>query len=223
MPGRRSRDSPPLSTKRAYHHGDLRRDLLDQALALVEEKGPAALTLRETARRAGVTEAAPYRHFRSKDALVAALAAEGFAALLERTERGLSRAGPLPVARLCALGTAYVRFARDRPAHFHVMFGREIAGSHGFREVRDAAQACFGALIREVAEAQRAGAVRGRDPRAPALALWSALHGLASLQVEGLLARQGLSAPGPRGAEALARGVVESLLAGLGTGSKEER
>jgi AcrR family transcriptional regulator len=207
-------------TKRAYHHGDLRRDLLDQALALVEEKGPAALTLREAARRAGVTEAAPYRHFRSKDALVAALAAEGFQALFERTERALARAGPSPRARLGALGAAYVRLARDRPAHFHVMFGREIAGSHGFREVRESAQACFAALLREVTAAQRAGVLRGRDPRPPALALWSALHGLASLLVDGLLARQGLAAPGPRGADALARGVVESLLAGLGTDSK---
>lgn len=213
MPGRSAR-------KAAYHHGDLRRELLDQALRLVEEKGPAALTLREAARRAGVTEAAPYRHFRGKDALVAALAAEGFQSLRERTERALGRAGARSVERLCALGAVYVRFARDRPAHFHVMFGREIAASHGFREVRDAAQACFAALIREVGDAQRAGAVRGRDPRGPALALWSALHGLASLQVEGLLARQGLAPPGPRGPEALARGVIESLLDGLGTGSK---
>jgi AcrR family transcriptional regulator len=201
--------------RRAYHHGDLRRDLLDQALALAEEKGPAALTLREAARRAGVTEAAPYRHFRSKDALVAALAAEGFAALFQRTERSLARAGADSRARLVALGAAYVRFARDRPAHFHVMFGREIAGSHGFREVRESAQACFGALLREVTDAQRTGALRGRDPRGPALALWSALHGLASLHVEGLLERQGLAASGRRGAESLARGVVESLLAGL--------
>ena len=86
MPGR----SAPA--KRAYHHGDLRRALLDQALALAAERGPAALTLREAARRAGVTEAAPYRHFRSKDALVAALAEEGFGALLERTRRALARA-----------------------------------------------------------------------------------------------------------------------------------
>lgn len=218
MPGRRSRLSVP--TKRAYHHGDLRRELLDQALALVEEKGPAALTLREAARRAGVTEAAPYRHFRSKDALVAALAAEGFQALCERTERSLARAGSAPRARLVALGAAYVRCARDRPAHFHLMFGREIASSHGFREVRDSAQACFSALIREVADAQRTGALRGRDPRGPALALWSALHGLASLHVEGLLERQGLAASGPRGAESLARGVVLSLLAGLAAEAK---
>ncbi|MET0555222.1 MAG: TetR/AcrR family transcriptional regulator, partial [Vicinamibacteria bacterium] len=198
MPGRPAR-------KAAYHHGDLRRELLDQALRLVDEKGPAALTLRETARRAGVTEAAPYRHFRSKDALVAALAAEGFQSLFERTERALARAGAVPRARLIALGTAYVRLARDRPAHFHVMFGREIAGSHGFREVRAAAQACFAALLREVADAQRAGTLRGRDPRGPARARWCALHGHAALQVEGRRARPGWSAAGPRGAEALAR------------------
>jgi AcrR family transcriptional regulator len=218
VPGRPS----PLSTKRAYHHGDLRRDLLDQALRLVAEKGPAALTLRETARRAGVTEAAPYRHFRSKDALVAALAAEGFSGLLAGVRRALGRAGPRTLDRLCALGAAYLRFAQKRPAHFRVMFGREVASSHGFPDVRERAQACFGELMREVTEAQRRGAVGGRDPAAPALALWSALHGLASLQVDGLLARQGLC--GPRGcrADALARTVVQSLWTGLaGVGARE--
>jgi AcrR family transcriptional regulator len=212
----------PRNVKRAYHHGDLRRALLDEALRLVEELGPAALTLREAARRAGVTEAAPYRHFRSKDALVAALAAEGFAELLARVRRALARAGAAPAGRFAALGTAYVRFARDRPAHFRVMFGREVASSHGFAEVRDLAQACFADLMGEVAQAQRARAVRGRDPRPPALALWSALHGLASLQVDGLLARQGLAARGAREADAQARGVVASLWSGLACGADEE-
>lgn len=199
--------------KRAYHHGDLRRALLDQALALAAEGGAAALTLRETARRAGVTEAAPYRHFPSKAALVAALAEEGYVALLQRVQRALARAPTRPAARLSALGVAYLRFALERPAHFRVMFGRDVAESHGFRGVRGPAQACFGELMREVSQAQRAGSVRGRDPRPAALALWSALHGLASLQVDGLLARQGLARG--NGVDALARGVVASLWKGL--------
>jgi AcrR family transcriptional regulator len=199
--------------KRAYHHGDLRRALLDQALALAAERGPAALTLREAARRAGVTEAAPYRHFRSKEALVAALAEEGFAALLARVRRALARAPDQAAARLSALGVAYLRFALERPAHFRVMFGRDLARSHGFRTVGELAQSCFGELMREVSRAQAAGAVAGRDPRPAALALWSALHGLASLQADGLLERQGLARG--RGADALARGVVSSLWTGL--------
>jgi len=207
--------------KRAYHHGDLRRALLDQALALAVERGPAALTLREAARRAGVTEAAPYRHFRSKEALVAALAEEGFGALLQRVRRALARAPVRPAARLSAMGVAYLRFALERPAHFRVMFGRDVARSHGFRGVGDLAQACFAELMGEIARAQRSGDVAGRDPRPPALALWSALHGLASLQADGLLERQGLARG--RGADALARGVVSSLWNGLARREGDER
>jgi AcrR family transcriptional regulator len=203
----------PRPRKRAYHHGDLRRALLDQALALAAEGGPGALTLREAARRAGVTEAAPYRHFRSKEALVAALAEEGFGALLQRVHRALARAPRRSLARLTALGIAYLRFALDRPAHFRVMFGRDVARSHGFRGVGDLAQACFGELMGEVSRAQRSGEVAGRDPRPAALALWSALHGLASLQSDGLLERQGLARG--READALARGVVARLWSGL--------
>lgn len=207
--------------KRAYHHGDLRRALLDQALALAEERGPGALTLREAARRAGVTEAAPYRHFRSKEALVVALAEEGFDALLQRVRRALLRAPGSSAARLSALGVAYLRFALERPAHFRVMFGRDLAKSHGFRGVGGLAQACFDVLMGEVSRAQRSGDVAGRDPRPAALALWSALHGLASLQADGLLERQGLSRG--RGADALARGVVASLWAGLARREGRER
>ena len=201
------------SRKRAYHHGDLRRALLDEALALAAERGPSALNLREAARRAGVTEAAPYRHFRSKEALVAALAEEGFAALLERVRAALRRAPAAPAARLSALGVAYLRFALERPAHFRVMFGRDLARSHGFRGLGQLAQACFAELMGEVSRAQRSGRIAGRDPRPAALALWSALHGLASLQADGLLERQGLARG--RGADALARGVVASLWSGL--------
>ncbi len=201
------------SRKRAYHHGDLRRALLDEALALAAERGPSALNLREAARRAGVTEAAPYRHFRSKEALVAALAEEGFAALLERVRAALRRAPAAPAARLSALGVAYLRFALERPAHFRVMFGRDLARSHGFRGVGQRAPACVAELMGEVSRAQRSGRIAGRDPRPAALALWSALHGLASLQADGLLERQGLARG--RGADALARGVVASLWSGL--------
>jgi AcrR family transcriptional regulator len=203
----------PHPRNRAYHHGDLRRALLDQALALASERGPDALTLREAARRAGVTEAAPYRHFPSKEALVAALAEEGFAVLVERVGRALARAQGRPRARLTALGVAYLKFAAERPAHFRVMFGRDLARSHGFRGVGRLAQACFAQLMGEVSRAQRSGDVAGRDARPPALALWSALHGLASLRADGLLERQGLARG--RGPEALARGLVASVWAGL--------
>jgi AcrR family transcriptional regulator len=204
----------PPARRKSYHHGDLRRALIDQAEALVAQEGVAALTLREVARRSGVSQAAPYRHFPSKQALVAAVAEEGFREMLGRVRRGLDRAPRGAPARLQALGAAYVRFAVDHPARFRVMFGREVAASHGFPGLWEAAQEGFGLLVGEIGAAQRAGVLPGRDPRRPALAAWSAVHGLALLLMDGLLARQGLAGPG-RSVESLARQVMASLLDGL--------
>ena len=181
---------------------------------LVADQGVSALTLREVARRAGVSQAAPYRHFPSKLALVAAVAEEGFRDMLARVRRALSRAPGDPASRLAALGAAYVRFAVDHPARFRVMFGREVAESHGFTSLWEVAQEGFGLLVGEIVSAQRTGLLPGEDPRRPALAAWSAIHGLAALLVDGLLVRQGLAGPG-RSVETLAREVMESLLHGL--------
>jgi len=95
------------------------------------------------------------------------------------------------------------------------MFGREVAESHGFRALRQAAQKSFAVLMREIGAGQRSRTLRGANPRQAALATWSAVHGLAALQVEGLLARQGLG-PGPRrGVEALVGEVIGALCEGL--------
>src|SRR5262245_4881527 len=118
----------PRAKKRAYHHGDLRRALLDAALELVSSKGVQALTLREVARRAGVTHAAPYHHFPSKEALFAAVATEGFRDLAAAMRAALSgRRGPF--ASLRAIGVAYVRFATEHPAHFRIMFRPGLIGA----------------------------------------------------------------------------------------------
>ncbi|HEX6739484.1 MAG TPA: TetR/AcrR family transcriptional regulator [Vicinamibacteria bacterium] len=209
----RSRPGRP-GRKARYHHGDLRRALLAQAEALVAEEGLSALTLREVARRSGVSQAAPYRHFPSKLALIAAVAEEGFGEMLARVRRALARAPREHGARLAALSAAYVRFAVDHPARFRVMFGREVAESHGYAGLWNVAQEGFGLLVGEIVDAQEAKVLPGDDPRGPALAAWSATHGLALLLVDGLLARQGLAGPG-RSVEALAREVTASLLDGL--------
>src|SRR6266498_3257174 len=104
-----------------YHHGNLREALLDSAIRLIAEVGPAGFTLRELARRAGVSHNAPYRHFRDRDALMAAVATEGFRelkqAMLRSTENGSSA-----LDRLKSAGLAYIAFALRRPEHFTVMF-----------------------------------------------------------------------------------------------------
>jgi AcrR family transcriptional regulator len=107
-----------------YHHGNLPQALRDAALALINEAGADALTLRGAAKRAGVSQAAPYRHFRNKEALLAAVAEEGFRAMAEAMGRRAAPHRADPAGRLRALGRAYVEFATRHPAHFRVMFGR---------------------------------------------------------------------------------------------------
>ncbi|MFN7132092.1 MAG: TetR/AcrR family transcriptional regulator, partial [Myxococcales bacterium] len=106
----------------SYHHGDLRRALLDGALALLQDEGVGALSLREVARRAGVTHAAPYRHFESKEELIAAVAEEGFHTLRDEMRDAMAAHEGDPRRRLEACGVAYVLFAVGHPAHFGVMW-----------------------------------------------------------------------------------------------------
>jgi AcrR family transcriptional regulator len=108
-----------LCKQRPYHHGNLKQELLNTALTLISESGPQGFTLREVARRAGVSHNAPYRHFRDKDDLLAAVAAEGFARLTSAMKRSAAR-GKTPLERLRLCGRGYIQFAL--PQHFLVMF-----------------------------------------------------------------------------------------------------
>ena len=194
-----------------YHHGDLRQALVDASLALIAEEGFGALSLREVARRAGVTHAAPYRHFADKEALLAAVAEEGFRAMTAGMHARMAR-HEAPGERLVACGVAYVLFAVEHPAHFRVMFG-----PHFTRPPPLAAPGgeldSFGLLVSTLAQAQRAGEVREGDAQELALGCWSLVHGLSSLLVDRLLAPPG---PSPRAwAEALAETQTRLLVRGL--------
>lgn len=166
---------------RPYHHGDLRRALLDAALALIEAEGVAALTLRQTARQVGVTHAAPYRHFKDKAALLAGVAAEGFRLLADRTETARDAAGPDPIDRLLAIGVAYVRFALEHPAHYRVMFGRDIVETPGEHTFHGEAARAFAVLTGCVGEVQHAGECPSEGAGVRSILAWSTVHGLAML------------------------------------------
>jgi len=157
-----------------YHHGDLRTAILRAAEKIIEEQGVAKLSLREAARQAGVSHNAPYRHFADRDALLAALATDGFAQL----GRALEAAGAQgPRAR----GEAYLRFALERPQRFRLMFGGMLRiDTHPM--LRAAAARTYQALVRAfepVAGAQGAATA--------AAAAWSLVHGLAQLMLDGHL------------------------------------
>jgi AcrR family transcriptional regulator len=175
-------------SKPGYHHGDLRRALIEASLALIAEEGFSALTLREVARRAGVTHAAPYRHFPDKEALLAAVAEEGFRAMAtlmrERMDQD-KESGPLE--RLGACGVAYVLFAVQHPAHFRVMFGPHFSTPKDHEGMSKEGGTAFGLLVQSIVQGQEAGLLREGDPMPLALMAWSQVHGLASLLVDGQL------------------------------------
>jgi AcrR family transcriptional regulator len=174
-----------------YHHGDLRRALTDAALDLIGERGPKGFTLTEVARRAGVSAAAPYRHFADKSDLVATVAELGFqrlrAALLAAAGGRDSR------DHLVELGRAYVRWALDHPDFYLVMFGAEVERD-GYPGLGRAAEAAFGVLLEAIDAARSDGALQTEDARALAGSLWSVVHGAASLDIGGDLHRARIEA-----------------------------
>lgn len=176
------------SVKRAYHHGNLREDLIGAALQIIQKKGGADLTLADVAARLGVSTTAPYRHFRSKKALLAAVAADGFVALVDEVEKAVAAAGADVVARFQAVGHAYVRFALARPAHFEVMYGpRPEEFSRG--PVSEAGRRAFVVTVDAIIACQRAGRAAAGDPTVIAVEAWSMAHGLVVLYRHGLLPR----------------------------------
>jgi AcrR family transcriptional regulator len=146
----------------------------------------AALTLRGVGERLGVSRTALYRHFADKQALLAAVAAEGFrtlrAALVEAWDTGArGREG------FDAMGVAYVQFAVAHPSHYRVMFGGVIRPGDASRMVRDTGTDAFQVLVDAIVEQQQSGLVRGDEPRQLALYIWAVVHGVAMLALDGML------------------------------------
>ena len=168
---------------RTYHHGDLRSALIEGALAILRNEGLEALTLRGVARHAGVSQAAPYRHFADRRALVAAVAEEGFrrlqATMLERMQNAQGRNSLKLVAK------AYVEFGLANPAEYRVMFGPEVAITDDLPTLRETGRGVLGFVAEGIRQAQGAGLVGPGDPWLMAVATWATLHGLVTLTLDG--------------------------------------
>jgi AcrR family transcriptional regulator len=168
-----------MKADRPYHHGQLKEALFHAALALISEVGPQAFTLREVARRAGVSHNAPYRHFRDKDELLALVAVQGFERLTAAMKRAAAR-GSTAEERFRLCGRGYVSFALRWPQHFLVMF--DLPSSRDkYPEHAKAGDEAFATLLALIVECQEAGVLSRGDPEPLAFMVWSMVHGIAKL------------------------------------------
>jgi AcrR family transcriptional regulator len=188
-----TRDAPPATPGRkrrnTYHHGHLRRALLDQALETIRDEGIEALTLRAVGQKLRVSRTALYRHFADKRSLLAAVAAEGFRRLREALVtawEGAGRGRP----GFEAMGLAYVRFAVANPSYYRVMFGGFVDASACDATLLEEASGAFQALVDALVEQQHHGLVRADDPQQLARFIWAAVHGVAMLAIDGQLQQQ---------------------------------
>ncbi len=221
------RSRPPLATSpgsktdaapAAYHHGDLRRAIIEATVALLAEQKHWDFSLREVARRAGVSHNAPYNHFADKQALLAAVATVGFESLRAQMQRRAART-PEPSEALVAIGTAYVRFGVRHPAQYRLMFGLALATEAGglppvMAEAAAAAKAVLAEVVRRGVQSGHF-AVSAAGPKGVKLAIlvsWSLVHGLTMLAIDGLAGDAGVRLTG---AGNLAGSVAWTLLNGL--------
>ena len=197
---------------RGYHHGNLKEALLRAALELIAQKGPAGFTFAEAARWAGVSPAAPYRHFRDRDELLASVALRGFHQFESALSKAWDDGRPDVFVALERLGKAYLDFARAEPAYYSAMFeaGVPLAPNPELREAGDRAFAVLRAAAEKLCTQMPP---RGRPPALMvALHIWAVAHGIASLFGRGDAARRSL----PMSPEELLEAETLIYLKGLG-------
>lgn len=190
----------------AYHHGSLRTALIREAAGMIAEGGTESVTMRGLGRRLDVSRAAAYRHFEGKADLLVAVAAAGFAELGVRLDAAAPRdsadRGPPgapgdpgdaaeaearggDIERFRRMGEEYVRFALENPARYRLMYGRDGLARSDHPELREAGNALFERLVDLIQAYQERGVIRPQDARAQAYVAWGAVHGLASLLIDG--------------------------------------
>lgn len=197
----------------AYHHGDLRRVLLDTAVRVVEQEGVSALSLQALSKRAGVSSGAPYHHFESREQLLAAVAQEGFELLAAEMKRGAALAGQDAASELRGLGEGYMRFALAHRGHFRVMFRPELQ-EHVSKGCELPGEDSFRMLLASVLRCQAEKLAPAGDPMPLVLVAWAGVHGASTLWIDGSLGHQGVVANEELLVQMVARTLVELITAG---------
>ena len=194
-----------------YHHGDLRAALIKSALSLIQDKGLDALTLRAAARQAGVSHAAPYRHYRDKEALLAAVVEACFIELLETLEAARSEHDD-PLERLKSLAVAYIEYAITNRAQFKVMFGPAVKNKTDYPSLVEVTDRTFELLTSTTRACQESGVISEGNTLRIAVSAWSMIHGLTALYLDRQLEVVGFEQDDPKH---LAEMVLTSLHVGI--------
>lgn len=204
-----------IDKRASYHHGDLRAQLIEATRALVEEKGPDHFSVSEACRRAGVSTAAPYKHFADKDEMLREVAVEGMQRQRDQLIDELSKYEPGSMDRVVAMGRVYVSFAVAEPGVFRLMFG--LSDSHGDHDALiQTGDNTYAVVQQEVARCRGRNEVSDED-RHTAFLLWSFVHGLSFLTIDGKLAQKNLDYDLEQVLEEIAERVVDQPVP-LGSG-----
>jgi AcrR family transcriptional regulator len=172
------------SQKPNYHHGDLRRAILEAAIEAIATQGIDSLTLRQLAQRVGVSAMAPYRHFENKSALIAAIAETGFEQLGIAMNEALAHVPADSLKRLQATGVAYVMFAVTHATQYRLMFGTVLCDRQNYPELDQTASTSFNVLVQALVECQTAKTIQAEDIHELATILWAQMHGLSMLVID---------------------------------------
>lgn len=197
--------------RRPYHHGDLHRSLVDAAETLLEQKGAAGVSLREVCQCAGVSHAAPYRHFRDKAALMEAVAQTGFEQLGQMTRTARERHPGDPVRQLREAGLSYVFWATNNPERTRLMFGGMMKSEDIDEDLHETAEAAYEEIRRIIDEGREVGIFVGPDTDTVVLSCWAAVHGLTML----ILGSGRLTPQGESEIQTLAESVCDTILCGI--------
>ena len=203
----------PASPPKPYHHGDLRRVLIEAALQLAEQSGAAAVSVREAARRAGVSPGAPFRHFPSRDALMQAVAEEAQRRFRAEIEAALAAAAPGdPLGRFRCLGLAYLRWAMRNPTHFEIISSRRFFDHDRAAAISRDNDELIGLTERTLAEAFAAGQLRTEDLKQVQIAGRALVYGFARMNIDGHFPRWGVAGSE---AEQTAEAILDLFIEGV--------
>lgn len=206
-----SSNTAKMSKSPSYHHGNLRQALIDNAICILEEEGLKGLGLRAVARRAGVSQAAPYNHFKNKDGMLAAIAAQGFAELDKSQQLAIDRKAGNE-STLVALGRGYINYGLEHPALLQLMFGPQITSPYQYPELADLGSRSYRKLTKAIEEHLPNKSEKHHSIRIGAVAAWSVVHGLVTLMIEDRLNPELI---GEEVSEALIDQVINILVNGL--------